>query len=280
MMIDAHQHFWQIARGDYGWLTPELAPIYRDFGPADLAPILARHGIARSILVQAAPTVAETRYMLAIAATTPSVAGVVGWVDFTTPDAPAAIAELARDPLLVGLRPMVHDIDDDDWLLRDDLRPAIAAMAARGLVFDALVRPRHLPRLVRFIERHPELAIVVDHGAKPEIAAARIEPWLSDMRAIAARPAVMCKLSGLVTEAAHGWRPADVRPCIDHLLALFGPARLVWGSDWPVVDLAGGYDGWWGLTQEALADCSAADRAQILGANAECLYLSRGRGRT
>ncbi len=167
--IDAHQHFWNPRRGDYGWLTPAVGPIYRDFMPEDLAPTLTRLGIDGTILVQAAPTVAETIYMLDIAANTPFVAGVVGWVDFTAPDAPDMIARLARDPLLVGLRPMIHDIADDDWMLRDDLAPALHAMTAHGLVFDALVRPRHLPRLARFVTRYPNLAVVIDHGAKPDI---------------------------------------------------------------------------------------------------------------
>ena len=144
MQIDAHQHFWRIDRGDYGWLTPDLAVIYRDFLPADLTPILARHGIAKTILVQAAPTVAETEFMLALAASTPFVAGVVGWVDFTAPNARTVIARLAADANLVGLRPMVHDIADDAWLLRPDLAPAITAMIEHDLVFDALVKPRHL----------------------------------------------------------------------------------------------------------------------------------------
>ena len=144
MQIDAHQHFWRIDRGDYGWLTPDLAAIYRDFLPADLTPILARHGIAKTILVQAAPTIAETEFMLALAASTPVIAGVVGWVDFTAPNAQAVIARLAADANLVGLRPMVHDIADDAWLLRPDLAPAITAMIEHDLVFDALVKPRHL----------------------------------------------------------------------------------------------------------------------------------------
>ena len=279
MKIDAHQHFWQLARGDYGWLAPGLAPIYRDFMPADLAPILARHRIARTILVQAAPTVAETEFMLAVAARTPFVAGVVGWVDFTAPDAPRDIERLAADPLLVGLRPMVHDFADANWLLRSDLAPAVDAMITHGLVFDALVRPAHLPRLEQFIARHPALSVVVDHGAKPEIGQHSFEPWLVDLAAVAQYGGVRCKLSGLVTEAAAGWREADVRPYIDHLLGLFGADRLVWGSDWPVVDLAGGYDAWRGLTSSALTALGPSQKAAVLGGNAAELYLSSGRGR-
>ena len=159
---------------DYGWLTPALAPIWRDYTVADLEPIRARHGIAATILVQAAPTEAETRYLLAIAARHPPVAGVVGWTDFAAPDAPQAIARLAADPLLVGLRPMVQDLADDDWLLRPDLVPAFEALVRHGLVFDALVLPRHLPRLLTVARRHPDLAVVVDHLAKPPIRERRL----------------------------------------------------------------------------------------------------------
>lgn len=277
-MIDAHQHFWQIARGDYGWLTPALGPIHRDFGSEDLGPILARHGIRQTILVQAAPTVAETEFMLGIAQKTAFVAGVVGWVDFTAADAPDVIAGLARNPLLVGLRPMVHDIADDDWMLRDDLEPAMRAMVAHDLVFDALVRVQHLSRLARFVTRYPDLAIVVDHGAKPQIRHCAFTPWRNAIAPLSAYPHVMCKLSGLVTEAATNWTPEDVRPYCRELLQLFGPQRLMFGSDWPVVNLAGGYDAWRGVVMSIVEELSPADRAAVLGVNAARLYLSK-RGR-
>ncbi len=277
-MIDAHLHLWQLARGDYGWLTPELAPIHRDFGPDDLAPILSRHGIGSAILVQAAPTEAETRYLLSIAAATPWIAGVVGWADFAAADAPAAIAGLAADRLLVGLRPMVQDIADDDWLLRPDLTPAFRALEAHGLVFDALVLPRHLSRLLVLLDRHPGLSVVVDHAAKPFIAERRLGPWQADMAAIAARQNAACKLSGLVTEADARWSVDDLMPYVDHLVAVFGPRRLIWGSDWPVVMLAGGYDRWRAAAPHLLSGVAEPARADILGGNAARVYLA-GRGR-
>lgn len=279
MRIDAHQHFWRLNRDDYGWLTPALAPIYRDFGPDDLAPLLARHAITRTILVQAAPTVAETHFMLEVAAKSPFVSGVVGWVDFTAPDASEVIAQLASNQLLVGLRPMVHDIADDNWLLRSDLAPAIHAMIDHGLVFDALVRPRHLPQLRSFIERYPALAVVVDHGAKPAITVDVHEPWLSNLRAIARHQGVMCKLSGLVTEAAPETPDERIISYAQEILALFGPERTLWGSDWPVVDLAGGYDRWCMLTRRALAHLDPVQKARVLGGSAAELYLGSGRGR-
>ncbi|QCI66015.1 amidohydrolase family protein [Phreatobacter stygius] len=279
MLIDAHQHFWSLARGDYGWLTPALGPIHRDFGPADLGPLIARHGIARTILVQAAPTPEETEFLLAIARDEAWVAGVIGWADFAAADAPAAIARLSGDPLLVGLRPMVQDIADDDWLIQPSLRPAFEALAATGLVFDALVLPRHLPRLLNVAKRHPDLTIVIDHLAKPPIAEGRLDPWRADMAALAALPNVACKLSGMVTEAGPGWTTAQLAPYAAHVLAVFDAERLLWGSDWPVATLAAGYDDWVAATGDLLGQLSPESRAAVLGGNAARIYLGRrGRG--
>lgn len=272
-MIDAHQHFWRLGRGDYGWLTPALDPIHRDFLPGDLAPILARHGIERTILVQAAPTRAETRFLLELAASTPFVAGVVGWIDFDAPDAPDVVARLSSHCRLVGLRPMVQDLADDDWLARPALAPVFEAMVAVGLVFDALVLPRHLPRLLRVVERHPDLAVVVDHGAKPRIAARDLGRWREDLRAVAYAPEVACKLSGLLTEAAPGDGLPALRPAVDAILDAFGPRRVLWGSDWPVVNLAGGYDRWREISLAALAALEAPARDAVLGGNAKRVYL-------
>ena len=277
--IDAHQHFWRPERGDYFWMKPEVTVLYRDYGPADPAPLLERHGIDQTILVQAAPTEAETHFLLDIAGTTPFVAGVVGWAEFSDREAPARIARLAEDRLLVGLRPMVQDIADDDWLVRTDFAPAFGALLANGLVFDALLKPRHLSRLTLLLDRHPDLAVVVDHGAKPFIGERRLDPWRADMAALAARPNAVCKLSGLVTEAAQDWSLDDLRPYADHLLEVFGPERLLFGSDWPVVNRAGGYDRWREAALALVAPLSETERAAILGGNAARIYLGQ-RGRT
>lgn len=280
--IDAHQHYWALARGDYGWLKPEMTPIHRDFAPRDLAPLLRDAGIAGTIAVQAAPTEAETRYLLDLAAGCDAILGVVGWSDLEATDAPARIRALAADPLLVGLRPMVHDIADDDWLLRPPLGPALAEMQARGLVFDALVRPHHLPRLIRFAQAYPGLPVVIDHLAKPDIAAGPEGPgwaaWARDMAVLAAMPQVSCKLSGMATEAGPDWRVEQLRPFADLALAQFGPDRLLWGSDWPVLRLAGSYPRWRQATAELLASQPQAARDAILGGNAARIYLGR-RGR-
>jgi L-fuconolactonase len=275
MSIDSHQHFWRLDRGDYHWMTPDLVPLLRDYGPADLKPFLRRHRIERTILVQAAATLDETKFMLELAEAAPFIAGVVGWAEFTGADAPQTIARLAAHPLLVGLRPMVQDIADDDWIVRPDLHAAFRALVEHRLVFDAVIFPRHLSRLLVVADRHPDLSIVVDHGAKPSIRAQRLDPWRADIAAVAARPNTVCKLSGLATEAAPDWTVEDLRPYVEHLFAVFGPRRLLWGSDWPVVNLAGGYDRWRDAAMELLAPLDEADRRAVLGGNAEQVYLSR-----
>lgn len=278
MRIDAHQHFWSLARGDYGWLTPALGVIHRDFGPADLAPLLAAHRITSTILVQAAPTQAETTYLLDIAAKTPFVAGVVGWTDFNAPDVAERIATLAADRLLVGLRPMVQDIADDNWLMHPALAPAFEAMTAHGLVFDALLKPRHVPAMLTVLERHPDLACVIDHGAKPDLVSDDLTGWRDGMSALARHPGLTCKLSGLVTEADPDWTLETLRPVVEHLLATFGPERLIFGSDWPVVTLRASYAQWVEAAETLLSGLTEAQRAAVFGRNAQKLYLSQ-RGR-
>jgi L-fuconolactonase len=280
--IDAHQHYWALSRGDYGWLRPEMVPIHHDFVPADLRPLLHEAGMAGTITVQAAPTEAETRYLLDLAEGCDTILGVVGWSDLEADGAPVRIRTLAAHPLLVGLRPMVHDIADDDWLLRPALAPAMAEMQAQGLVFDALVRPHHLPRLIRFAKTYPGLFVVIDHLAKPPVAAGQGGPgwsaWVRDMAALAAMPQVSCKLSGMVTEAGPNWSVERLRPFANLALELFGPERLIWGSDWPVLGLAGTYPQWWNATAELLASQPQVARDAILGGNAARIYLGR-RGR-
>jgi len=278
MRIDAHHHLWTLARGDYGWLTPALAPIYRDFQLSDLAPHLSTAGIEGTILVQAAPTEAETMFLLDIAESAEVVRGVVGWTNFDAADGTARIDALAARNLLVGLRPMVQDIDDDDWLLGPALAPQLAAMARNRLVFDALVLPRHLPKLLQVIGKHPDLTFVLDHCGKPQLATGEIAMWQRDIVLLAEHPNIVCKLSGLVTEAAPDWQIADLRQAADHVLACFGPRRLLWGSDWPVVNLAGGYTRWFAAAGALLADLSPDEKADIFGGNAARIYLS-GRGR-
>ena len=270
--VDAHQHFWSLSRGDYGWLTPESGCIYRDFGPTDLAPLLKAAGIDRTVLVQAAPTEGETRYLLDIAAATPYVAAVVGWVDLATRDAPDRLAALAANTRLRGVRPMLQDLPDPTWILGHGLRPGLAAMAELGLRFDALVKPQHLRPLLTFLDQNPDLAVVIDHGAKPAIRSGTLDIWAREIREIARETPALCKLSGLVTEAQTDWDREDLEYCISHLLDCFGPDRLMWGSDWPVVELAGGYRRWQEAAHACLSTLSIVERESIFGANAARFY--------
>ena len=276
-MIDAHQHFWRLDRGDYRWLTPALGAIHRDFLPADLEPALAEAGISRTILVQAADTDGETDFLLGIAAETPFVAGVVGWVDLEDRASPDRIRELSGRPGFAGVRPMIQDIEDPGWMLRSDLAPALECLVELDLAFEALVRPIHLTPLREFLRRNPGLRVVVDHAAKPLVrrpasAWSGFGAWRADLAAIARDSSACCKLSGLATEAAAGWTAADLRPYVDVLLETFGPARILWGSDWPVVVLAGGYRPWWEATERLLEELAAEDRRAILGGNAARVY--------
>ncbi len=273
MQVDAHQHFWRLARGDYGWLSAADHPtIYRDFGPDDLSPLMSAAGVERTILVQAAPTAAETRFLLQLAGVVDFVAGVVGWVDLESPTSAETISELARDAKLVGLRPMLQDLDDDLWILRPSLAPALAAMTRARLRFDALVKPRHLPHLARFIGANPDLPVVIDHGAKPEISRGDIAGWRSNLIQIARSTDAGCTLAAPAPAAGPGWSADTLKPCVDVLLDAFGPDRLMWGSDWPVVNEAGSYAAWRAAAETLTAHLSDGDRALIFGGTAAAFY--------
>ncbi|HXZ14712.1 MAG TPA: amidohydrolase family protein [Roseiarcus sp.] len=269
--IDAHQHFWHPARGDYGWLSADL-PICRPFGPADLAPHLRNCRIDGTLLVQAAPTLGETEYLLGIADATSIVRGVVGWVDFDDPGNRATMERLGAHPKLKGFRPMIQDLPDDRWMLRTELRWAFDALEALDLVFDALVFPRHLDHLLHLLQRHPALVSVIDHGAKPNIHGHAFDDWAAAMTRLARETSTCCKLSGLATEAGPNWTVAELRPYVDHLLETFGPDRLIFGSDWPVATLATDYEDWVAAVEALTAGVSAVERAAIFGATAARVY--------
>ncbi len=274
-MIDAHFHCWQLNRGDYGWLTPALAPIYRDVAVHDWAQHAQAHGITGGVLVQAAPTEAETHFLLAQADANPQVLGVVGWVDMLAPDAPVRIAQLARHPKLKGLRPMLQDIADPDWILQPALTPALQAMAHHGLVFDALVKPVHLSRIHALTQQHPQLRVVIDHGAKPSLDVPLSE-WTEGLRAIALATSaqqVACKLSGLWTELPAGADSDALTPWCEVLMSVWGPHRLIWGSDWPVLNLAADYPRWHAWSVNFLRKRCAPDSVHdVLGNNAMRIY--------
>lgn len=257
-------------------MTDDLASIRRRFGPEDLAPLLARTGVDRTILVQTRADVEETREFLATAATTPFVAGVVGWLDLTDAGIPEAIAALRRDPggeRLVGIRHQVHDEPDPAWLLRRDVRRGLAAVGSAGLVYDLLVRARELPAALETVRGLPDVRFVIDHLAKPPIRDAAMQPWADLMAPFGELPNVSCKVSGLVTEADwSGWQPDEIRPFVDHAIDVFDPGRILFGSDWPVCLVAATYDRVVELAQVLLGGFDDRERAAMMGGNAIRIY--------
>ena len=280
LRVDAHQHFWQPARGDYGWLradVPALAPLYRDFLPADLANTLGQHGVVQTVLVQAAASEAETEFMLSLAQRHAFIGAVVGWVDLTRPGAAEALVSWhEQHPALRGVRPMLQDLADPEWIAHAPHPDALRALQRLGLRFDALVQPRHLQALLRFVRAWPELPVVIDHAAKPCLtagwAAGWAPAWRARMAELAACPQVMCKLSGLLTEAPPGAGAATLRPVWEHLLQCFGPARLMWGSDWPVLTLAGRYADWVAITEALVGELSPDEQAALWHGSATHFY--------
>ena len=271
-MLDAHLHHWKIRRGDYGWLTPHLGAIYRDFGPQEYAPLRDRTGVKKAILVQAAPTISETRYLLNIAGKNDYVAGVVGWVDFESPSALSDLASFTKHPKFVGVRPMIQDIPENYWMLSPAFDEIFHYLHAENLCFDALILPKHLPNLALLAKKHPELKIVINHGAKPEIRNRNIDSWKEGIAACAASSNVYCKLSGLLTEAEENTEAPDLAPYVEHLIRCFGPQRLMWGSDWPVVNLASDYLGWANMAHVLTAKLSDADQEKVFQSTAEQFY--------
>jgi L-fuconolactonase len=275
MQIDAHQHFWHPGRGDYGWMPKDDPVLSRPYGPAELWPQLQALGVEGTILVQAAPTVAETEYMLGIADAVPWVLGVVGWVDFERPADLAEMKRLAGHPKFKGVRPMIQDIPDDGWMLREDVQWAFRAMCDLGLRFDALGFPRHLGHFLTILKRYPTLPVVVDHCMKPQIrekSDAHFRLWADGMARIADETAAVVKFSALITEADADWTVEDLRPYVDHVFRMFGPERVMWGSDWPVCRLRGEYADWRAAALELTAGLDDVDRALIYGGTAAGFY--------
>ena len=274
-LIDAHQHFWRLADRVGHWPPPALAEIHRDFGPDDLRPTLERCQVTGTVLVQSLPSMADTERLLQIADRQAFAKGVVGWVDMKAADAPAHIARLARHPRLKGLRPMLQDLEDVHWIDDPALDPAVGAMLDHGLSFDALVLPRHLRPLLEFARRHPRLPIVIDHAAKPAIPRGELDPWRHGLAALAELPQVHCKLSGLLTEAGPYPHAQRLQPWMEVVYGLFGPQRLIWGSDWPVLRLAGSYEGWLAMALRFCETRPGADEhtvAAVFGGNARRVY--------
>ncbi|HSI47610.1 MAG TPA: amidohydrolase family protein [Ideonella sp.] len=282
---DAHQHFWRPARGDYGWLQgdePALAPLRRDFLPEELQPLMLAAGVGKTVLVQAADSVAETEYLLDLASQHDFIAGVVGWVDLSRADAVQTLSRLALHPKFKGVRPMLQDLPEANWICRAPRPEAIAALVSLGLRLDVLVHPLQLPFVLQFLRDWPMLPAVIDHAAKPPLAegwdAGWVAPWRRLMGEMAQLPNVSCKFSGLMTQlpAAERGSVADavaaLRPLWHELLTLFGPERLMWGSDWPVLTLAGTHADWVSVSQQLIAELLPEAQADVWSRNAQRFY--------
>jgi L-fuconolactonase len=268
-VIDSHAHLWRVGENGCTWPAPDLQPIYRDFTLDDLHEAAGPAGVDGVILVQSQEDLADTRWLLSLSED-PLIAGVVGWIDFAAAEAAVTIGSLVSNAALRGLRTMVQD-RESGWYDSPSLDPVFGIMAQLRLTLDALIRPKHLPSLRRLAERHPQLTIVIDHAAKPVFT--DLVSWRDEILEIARLPNVACKLSGLLTELPPDARPEAIEPAFDVLWDVFGPERLVWGSDWPVLTLAGSYRGW---LSHAQALVPSKHHTAVFDRNARRVYRIRG----
>ncbi|KCZ53598.1 hypothetical protein HY29_16925 [Hyphomonas beringensis] len=273
--IDTHMHVWRLERGDYDWLSSELGSIYRDFCIDDVWAEADTASVQGVILVQAAGTLAETEFMLSLAHQDERIAGVVGWVDLESDDATQQISRLADNEHIVGLRPMIADLPQADWILDDRFTPLLAQMAQLGLVLDGHARQDLIQIKTRLAERHPDLQIVLNHAGKPPIASGDLATWSKDLAGLAACPNVTCKMSGLLTEAGPHTDDDSIGAVVEHVAACFGPERVMWGSDWPVLTLAGTYTQWAQQSERLIRRHFAGHEQAVCITNAERIYLSR-----
>lgn len=270
-MIDSHQHFWQVGRFDYPWMSDGI--LCRDYLPDDLAPILQRNRVDKTVLVQASNSVAESRWLLELANENDFIAGVVGWVDLMSPDIDQQLDELCTDSKFKGVRHLVESEPNDDWLVQPAVISGLNRLSARGLSYDLLVHTRHLKHAPHIAESCPDLALVIDHLAKPPIARNEIAEWSQALRPLARYPNINCKLSGLVTEANwNSWKTDDLRPFVAAALEYFGPERMMFGSDYPVCLLAASYDRVLDSFHELLKELTEDDRDEIFSRNATKFY--------
>ncbi len=272
MRIDSHQHFWRFNPGDYGWMKSDWR-IRRDFLPVDLETELRARNLDGCVAVQARQSLEESHWLLELAAEASIIRGVVGWVDLCSPDVARELEEFATRSKFVGVRHVVQDEPDDQFMLREDFQRGIAMLRRFGLTYDLLIFPRQLPAAIALAERFPEQPFVLDHLAKPPIKDGALSPWREHIRQLAKLPNVSCKVSGLVTEADwKNWRAEDFKPCLDAAFDAFGSDRLMFGSDWPVCLLAGSYESVFELAQNYAARLGADAEAKVFGGNAAKFY--------
>jgi L-fuconolactonase len=274
MRIDAHQHYWKLNRGDYGWLSPDVPVLFKDYLPEDLTGHLQAHGITKTVVVQAAPTLSETEFMLSLCEQTDTIAGVVGWLDLEDASYKEHYKRLRTNPFFKGIRIMLQDIDME-FAFRPPVLEALRFLAEEQFPVDILIKSHQLEATAKLLEQVPNLRGVIDHIAKPAISNHELEPWKTCMAQIAsANPNVYCKLSGMVTEADHeNWSQEQFLPYVQHVVEQFGTKRVLYGSDWPVCLLAASYSDVYGLLEHTLPKhLSDAEREDILGNNAARFY--------
>jgi L-fuconolactonase len=274
VIIDAHHHLWRFDQARLPWIADTMPALRRDYVLADLEAAIAGTGVERTLLVHAQQRLDETEWMLALAAASPRIAGVVGWVPLVAADLDATLDRLAADRRLRGVRHIVHDEPDHDYLLRADVNRGVTSLRRHGLIYDVLIFARHLPQAIAFVDRHPEQPFVVDHVAKPTIRAGQFDrEWAKGLRALAERPHVSCKLSGMVTEVRDpAWSPGVLQPYVEVALEAFGPSRLMFGTDWPVCRLRCEYADWVAAVRGFIAPLSADEQAAIMGGTAARVY--------
>ena len=278
-IIDSHQHFWQVGRFDYPWMTPEVKVLCQDYLPPGLEPTLKALRVERTILVQASNSLDETRWLLSLADQYPFIAGVVGWVDLAAPTIGEQLDEFVSQSKFKGVRHLVESEPADDWLTQLAVLDGLHELELREVSYDLLVHTRHLKFAQTVAKNCPKLRLVVDHMAKPPIARGEISEWARELKGLAAYANVWCKLSGLVTEANHDqWRTADLKPFVETALEYFGPQRMMFGSDWPVCLLAASYDRVLETCQEVLDGLTEEDRECIFYRNAASFYRIQQQG--
>lgn len=272
MRIDAHQHFWRYNANHYPWIPPG-SPLHRDWLPTDLEPLLAASGLSACIAVQARQTLDESRWLLELADHHSIIKGVVGWVDLRSPKVEHDLAALASHPKFCGVRHVVQDEPDPEFMLSPDFLRGIGLLKNFHLTYDLLIYPSQLPAAIQLVHRFPQQPFVLDHLAKPPIRDAILEPWQTQIRELAKAPNVLCKVSGMVTEADHAaWQPAHFQPYLEIVFEAFGEDRLMYGSDWPVCLLAANYPQTFALIDTYTQSLSPSARAKFFGINAARCY--------
>ena len=271
--IDAHQHFWHYQPAEYAWIGENMQAIRRDFLPNDLEPELRANGVSEAISVQARQNLEETTWLLDLAERHAFLRGVVGWVPLIAPDVADVLEKLGGRAKLKGVRHILHDEADDDYMLRPDFNAGVASLRRFDLAYDILIFERHLPQTLRFVDQHPDQIFVLDHIAKPRIAEQVLSPWRENIAALGKRESVYCKLSGMATEAQwKSWTPRDFEPYFETVLEAFSPRRLMFGSDWPVLLVASSYGRWHATVTEAIAGLSADEQERIMSGTAVEAY--------